>query len=132
MGDVERNIYFYSVDMDDGAEWRRADVLRSLEALRGEDQLLALGNDSYAWVKVDHIPRGREHGRARFFRDRRSNLPGWALDGDINELDIPERAGLIEPTHLVFAGDALIAAEYNHFAPASPARSRNCYAASSG
>jgi hypothetical protein len=117
MADIERSIYFYNVDPDDGEEWKRADVLRALDALRGEDRLLSLGNDNYAWVKVDHIPRGREHGRARFFRDRRSNLPGWALDGTINELDIPERAGLVEPTHIVFAGDGLLAAEYNHFAP---------------
>lgn len=117
MAEVERNVYFYKVEVDEGEEWHRADVLRALDGLTGDGQLLALGNDNYAWAKVDRIPRGRDTGRARLFRDRRSNLPGWALDGDINELDIPERAGIVEPTHLVFGGDGLIAAEYNHFAP---------------
>lgn len=117
MAEVERSIYFYKVEMADGDEWKRADVLRGLEALTGEDQVLALGDDNYAWAKVDHIPRTREGGRLRFFRDRRSNLPGFAHEGNIAELPIPDEAGLIEPTHLVLGGDGLIAAEYNHFAP---------------
>jgi hypothetical protein len=117
MAEVERSIFFYKVEMADGAEWRRADVLRGLDALTGDDQVLALGDDNYAWAKVDHIPRTREGGRLRLFRDRRSNLPGFAHEGNIAELPIPEEAGLIEPTHVVLGGDGLIAAEYNHFAP---------------
>lgn len=118
MAEVERSIYFYKAEMvDDADEWKRADVLRALDALTGNDQVLALGNDTYAWAKVDHVPRGREGGRLRFFRDRRSNLPGWAYEGNIAELDIPDEAGLVEPTHIVLGGDGLIAAEYNHFAP---------------
>lgn len=122
MADVERNIYFYKVEMADGDEWKRADVLRGLQALRGDDQLMALGNDNYAWAIVDHIPRTRESGRLRFFRDRRSNLPGFAVDFNPAELPIPEGSGLIEPTHVVLAGDGLIAAEYNHFAPRIPSQ----------
>jgi hypothetical protein len=68
-------------------------------------------------VIVDRIPQGNETGRLRFFRDRHSNLPGYAVDFDPAELPIPEQAGLIEPTHLVLASNGLIAAEYNHFAP---------------
>jgi hypothetical protein len=52
----------------------------------------------------------------RFFRDRRSNLPGYAVNFNVNDLPIPDEAGLVEPTHLVFGG-GLIAAEYNHFGP---------------
>ena len=117
MADVERSIFFYKVEMADGEEWKRADVLRGLDALTGDDQVLDLGSDNYAWAKVDHIPRTSEAGRLRFFRDRRSNLPGMADQGNIGELPIPDTAGLIEPTHVVFGGDGLIAAEYNHFAP---------------
>src|SRR4051812_24302690 len=101
MADVERSIYFYKVEMADGNEWRRADVLRALDALTGDDQVLALGDDNYAWAKVDRIPNGPQAGRLRFFRDRRSNLPGFAHQGNIAELPIPDEAGLIEPTHLV-------------------------------
>ena len=108
--------------MADGDEWKRADVLRGLQALRGDDQLMALGNDNYAWAIGDHIPRTRESGRLRFFRDRRSNLPGFAVDFNPAELPIPEGSGLIEPTHVVLAGDGLIAAEYNHFAPCIPSQ----------
>jgi len=115
--DVERSIYFYKVEMHDGHVWKRTDVLRGLEALEGEDQVIALGDNNYAWAKVDRVPRTQEAGRLRFFRDRRSNLPGFAHQGDIGELPIPEEAGLIEPTHVVIGGDGLIAAEYNHFAP---------------
>ena len=120
VADVERSIYFYKVEMDDGDEWKRADVLRGLAALQGEERVLALGDDQYAWATVDHIPRTREAGRLRLFRDRRSNLPGFAHDFNPAELPIPEEAGLIEPTHVVLAGDGLIAAEYNHFAPRIP------------
>jgi len=119
MADVERNVYFYKVEMlDDHQEWRRRDVLRGLDALQGDDRMLELGNDTYAWVQVDRIPTSRgQTGRVRFFRDRRSNLPGYALDFVPNELPIPEHAGLIEPTHVVLAPGGVIAAEYNHFAP---------------
>ena len=116
MAEVTRRIYFYGVEMHDG-EWRRADVLRGLQALQGEEQVLALGNDNYAWALVDRVPTTRQTGRVRFFRDRRSNLPAVAHQGRITDLGIPEDAGLVEPTHVVLAGDGLIAAEYNHFAP---------------
>ena len=122
MGEVERNVYFYKVQMAEGHEWKRADVLRGLQALRGEDQLMDLGNDNYAWAIVDHVPRARETGRLRFFRDRRSNLPGFAVDFNPAELPIPEGSGLIEPTHVALAGDGLIAAEFNHFAPRIPSQ----------
>ncbi len=121
MSDVQRSIYFYKVEMaDDASDWRRAEVLRGLAALQGEDRVLALGDDQYAWVTVDQVPRGGGTGRLRFFRDRRSNLPGFAHDFNPAELPIPAAAGLIEPTHIVLAGDGLIAAEYNHFAPRIP------------
>jgi hypothetical protein len=117
VAEVERSIYFYGVEMVGDDEWRRAEVLRGLDGLTGDDQVLPLGNDNYAWAKVDRIPTGPQTGRLRFFRDRRSNLPGMADQGTIGELPIPPTAGLIEPTHVVFGGDGLIAAEYNHFAP---------------
>jgi hypothetical protein len=115
--EVERSIYFYKVEMHDDQEWKRKAVLRALEALEGEDQVISLGEDNYAWAKVDRVPSKQEAGRLRFFRDRRSNLPGFAHQGDIGELPIPEEAGLIEPTHVVLGGNGVIAAEYNHFAP---------------
>ncbi len=117
MAEVKRSIYFYKVEMHNGAEWKRADVLKGLDALTGDDRVISLGEDNYAWAKVDRIPKGGEAGRLRFFRDRRANLPGFSNDGDIAELPIPDEAGLVEPTHVVLGGDGLIAAEYNHFAP---------------
>lgn len=117
MAEVNRSIYFYKVEMHDGQEWRRTDVLQRLDALEPANQLISLGEDNYAWAKVDHIPRTQEAGRLRFFRDRRANLPGFSNNGTVEELPIPSQAGLVEPTHLVLAGDGLIAAEYNHFAP---------------
>ncbi len=117
MTEVKKSIYFYKVEMADGQEWRRAEVLRRLSDLQGDNQLIDLGEDNYAWAKIDHIPRTQEAGRLRFFRDRRSNLPGCSNNGTIEELPIPAEAGLVEPTHVVLGGDGLIAAEYNHFAP---------------
>jgi hypothetical protein len=116
MAEAKRSIYFYQVEMHDGA-WDRADVLRRLDALTDETRRLDLGEDSYAFAKVDRIPQGQESGRLRFFKDRHSNLPGMSLGAEVEELPIPEDAGLVEPTHVVCAGDGLIAAEYNHSAP---------------
>jgi hypothetical protein len=117
MAEVVRSIYFYRVEMQDGGAWNRADVLRRLDGLTGNDRLLEVGEADYAWAKVDRIPRTQQAGRLRFFRDRRANLPGMSNEGDVEELPIPEEAGLVEPTHIVLAGDGLIAAEYNHFGP---------------
>lgn len=75
MADVARDIYFCRVKMHDG-EWRRRDVLKALDGLGGDDRLLELGGGDFAWATVDHIPRMREVGRLRLFRDRRANLPG--------------------------------------------------------
>jgi hypothetical protein len=116
MAEVARSIYFYKVEMHAG-EWSRREVLEDLAGLKGDDRLLELGSDDYAWAKVDHIPRKSESGRLRFFRDRRANLPGMSDGAEVTELPIPEEAGLVEPTHVVFAPDGVIAAEYNHFAP---------------
>jgi hypothetical protein len=121
MASVERNVYFYNVEMlDADQDWRRADVLQALADLDGDNRLLDLGDDNYAWAQVDRVPSGNQAGRVRFFRDRRSNLPGYAVDFNIDELPIPERAGIVEPTHVVLGGDGLIASEYNHFAPRIP------------
>lgn len=98
--------------MEDG-EWRRADVLRALNDLSGDERLLSLGDDSFAWAKVDRIPAGRESGRLRLFKIRRSNLPGVEDRGSITDLVLSETAGLAEPSHVVLGGDGLIAAEFN-------------------
>jgi hypothetical protein len=116
MAEVARSIYFYKVEMLKG-EWHRKKVLEELDALTGDDRLLELGSDDYAWAKVDHIPSTSEAGRLRFFRDRRANLPGMSEGAEVKELPISEEAGLVEPTHVVLGRDGLIAAEYNHFAP---------------
>jgi hypothetical protein len=124
MPEVQRNIFFYRVEPGEGQAWRRAEVLRQLEALRGDDRLLDLRNGNYAWVKVDRIPQGGETGRARFFRIRRQNLPGVENEGDVRDLDIPETAGLAEPSHVVFGSNGLIAAEFNSQAPRMSALQR--------
>lgn len=77
MAEVARSIYFYKVEMHAG-EWSRKEVLEELDGLTGDDRLLDLGSDDYAWAKVDHIPNTSEAGRLRFFRDRRANLPGMS------------------------------------------------------
>lgn len=115
--EVTRSIYFYEAEVPPGQPWNRATILRGLDNLSGDERLLELGDQDYAWAKVDHVPKTQEAGRLRLFRDRRRNLPGMSLNGNIEDLPIPEDAGLVEPTHVVFAGDGLIAAEYNHYAP---------------
>jgi hypothetical protein len=116
LAEVERRIYFYTVQIQEG-EWRRAEVLRAIEALTGDERLLALGGESYAWAKVDRVPRARESGRLRLFRIRRANLPGVEDQGNLSDLNLPDTAGLAEPSHVVLGGDGLIAAEFNASAP---------------
>ena len=117
MAEIQRNIFFYKAEPPEDTEWRPANVLRALDALTGDDRLLDLGGDNYAWAKVDRIPTGRQTGRLRFFRIRRSNLPGIEDQGNITDLALPNTAGLAEPSHLALSHDGLISAEYNNDAP---------------
>src|SRR5664279_2057280 len=107
MAEVVRSIYFYCVEMQDGSAWNRADVLRDLNELTGDARRLEIGEADYAWAKVDRIPTGQEAGRLRFFRDRHANLPGMSNEGNVEELPIPDEAGLVEPTHIVLGGNGL-------------------------
>ena len=115
VAEVERRIYFYGLQMRDG-QWRRADVLRALDGLSGDERLLALGEDSFAWAKVDRIPRGRESGRLRLFRIRCSNLPGVEDQGTVTASSFQTRQ-----TGRAFARCSgrrrLFAAEFNFSAP---------------
>jgi hypothetical protein len=117
MDEVERSVYFYRVEVESG-EWNRAAVLRGIRALTGDDRYLPLGNDNWAWALVDRVPTGAQTGRLRFFKDRRSNLPGVSRNGTITELN--DGDGLSEGTHVVLAPNGIIAAEYNHYAPRIP------------
>jgi hypothetical protein len=116
VAETKRSIYFYQVEMHDGT-WNRAEVLRRLDALSHEALLLDLGEDNYAWATIDRIPQGQQSGRVRLFKEARANLPGMARGARVEELPIPDDAGLIEPTHVVLAGNGLIAAEFNNSGP---------------
>ncbi len=84
--------------------------------MAGDNRLVEVGDSDDAWVKVDRIPRAQEAGRPRFFRDRRPTYRGCPNDGNIEELPIPEEAGLVEPKHVVLSGHGLIAS----YGPSSP------------
>ena len=52
MAEVARSIYFYKVEMLKG-EWHRKEVLEELDTLSGDDRLLELGSDDYAWANAE-------------------------------------------------------------------------------
>jgi hypothetical protein len=115
---AERQAFFYRAEALDGEGWKRRDILRMIAALEGEERYLDADADSVLLPIVDHVPpTGRTLGRLRFFRVRRSNLPAVEEAGSLSDLPIAEAAGLAEPTHIVFAPDRVVVAEYNHFAP---------------
>jgi hypothetical protein len=95
MAEVERRVYVYGMEMHDG-EWNRADVLRALAALQGDDQLLELGSETYAWALVDRVPTMSQTGQLRFSFATAEEPNRLSHRGRVFDLNIPDDAGLVE------------------------------------
>jgi hypothetical protein len=127
MATSERATYFYSVEGTDAGRWRRDEVLRALDTLQRDpaDRFLDVEGGDVVFVAVDRVPTGvGQTGRLRLLRSRRSNLPAMERAGALSALPLPADAGLAEPSHVVFAPDGLVAAEFNFFAPRMTALAR--------
>jgi hypothetical protein len=48
---------------------------------------------------------------------RRSDFPLVENQGELSPLEIPEKAGLVEQTHIVFLGDGIVGCDINFFGP---------------
>jgi hypothetical protein len=121
---VERKIYFYRADAGSDAAGSRLQfnptpVLRHLERL-------PFANDGRYWDTGDRhdtccwidsvIPRGR----VRFGNVRRSGLPQVERRGEIESLEIPVAAGLLEKVHVVFFPNQIVGSEFNFYGPRLP------------
>ncbi len=48
---------------------------------------------------------------------RRTDLPQLEMQGELTPLEIPETAGLVETTHIVFLGDNIVGCDNNFYGP---------------
>lgn len=118
---VERRIYFYKADAGRDAAGRLVafdpvPVLRHLEGLPftvdGRYWDTGDGHNTCCWIdSVTSRPR------MRFGNVRRSGLPQVERRGEIDTLDIPAAAGLLEQVHVVFFGHNIAGSEFNFYGP---------------
>ena len=48
---------------------------------------------------------------------RRADLPQIETQGELSPLEIPDKSGLVEQTHIVFLGDNIVGCDYNFYGP---------------
>lgn len=127
---LERKIYFYWVnagrDTTTG-DRRPFDANRYLEIIRS----LAPGEDGLympVYRSTDHllgvVDELGKHPKMRWVRARRADLPEVELAGQFDYLNIDERAGLADKSHVVFFEDNVIGADFNSRAPRMTALAR--------
>lgn len=48
---------------------------------------------------------------------RRADLPQIETQGELSPLELPDKSGLVEQTHIVFLGDNIVGCDYNFYGP---------------
>ena len=120
-GAVERKIYFYRLRLEPdeqgvpGVFDPRPALTHVRQLIAGEDWYQDAGNGNVLCL----LPEGEDGGtsRARLCIVRRTGLPQLEAAGQIVDLNIDDEQGLLEAIHLVFFGNNIVGAEYNHFGP---------------
>ncbi len=64
------------------------------------------------WVESTNAPCKIALGNIR-----RTDLPQLEMQGELTPLEIPEKAGLVETTHIVFLGDNIVGCDNNFYGP---------------
>jgi hypothetical protein len=120
---IARKIHFYRIDIgtDESGNPKLFDptpVFKHIEKLTWNDEKK---NNRYqdkddkmigCWVHDTNMPCKITLGTIR-----RSDLPQMETQGELTPLEIPEKAGLVEQTHIVFLGDNIIGTDSNFYGP---------------
>ena len=116
---IERKIHFFRVDAgvdasgqpityDPSPALQIIDRLPFTEDESGRYLVDEDGNAIGVWPEV------RDRRTAlRFCQVRRNGLPQVEQAGVVNDLNIADNAGLLEPVHVVFFGENIVGADFN-------------------
>jgi hypothetical protein len=120
---IERKIHFYRIDAGVNVSGKPLiyDPVPALNKIKG----LPVTDEKYGRYLTD------EDGNAigvwpelvgvrtalRFCQVRRNGLPQVEQAGVVNELNIADDAGLLEPVHVVFFADNIVGADFNFYGP---------------
>jgi hypothetical protein len=120
---IERKIHFYRVDagVNAGGQpivYDPRPALQTIDRLpftddgRGRYLIDDDGNAIGVWPEV-----GAARTALRFCQVRRNGLPQVEQAGVVNDLNIADDAGLLEPVHVVFFGENILGADFNFYGP---------------
>jgi hypothetical protein len=120
---IERDIHFYRVDTgyDQSGKPKSFDPIPVLEHVGklawkdGQGRNRYWDNDGKVtgcWVHNSKMPCKVTLGTIR-----RTDLPLMENQGELSPLEIPDKAGLVEQTHIVFLGDDIVGCDINYYGP---------------
>jgi hypothetical protein len=119
----QRKVYFYRVFVGRDDNNRRLSF-NTAAALREVDQLSFFDEDNGRYYDIGEgdlaccwVDRSRAPQRVRLARSRRSHLPPMDRAGKVQDLVLPEDAGLAEESFLVFFDHGIVGCIYNAFSP---------------
>lgn len=120
---IDRDILFYRIDIGSDMSGKPklfdpTPVFEYIEKLawdEGKKNNRYLDKDNKVlgcWVHSTKMPCKLTLGSIR-----RSDLPQLETQGELTPLEIPEKAGLVEQTHVVFLGDNIVGCDSNFYGP---------------
>lgn len=120
---IEREIHFYRVDIGlDGAGKPKLfdpkPVFDHINRLGwSEDKKTSQYYDSDGKILGCWVHDTKAPCKITLGSIRRSDLPQVEIQGELSALEIPEKAGLVEQTHIVFLGDNIVGIDSNFHGP---------------
>jgi hypothetical protein len=121
MSTISRTIYFYRVDSGlkptgEPISFDPIPILEHIDKLQFDFEGKYLsdinGRIICCWADSKQMPC-----KCRLGSIRRDDLPGVENQGEITALEIPERSGLVEQTHIVFLGNDIAGCDFNYYGP---------------
>lgn len=119
---VERNIYFFRSDIgsdEEGMpfEYQYQPTLRHLNDLTDFSDTGRYLKDEDDNVHCAWVDDAGTLAKVRFALIRRNGLPMLERGGTLNDLNIPQDAGLAETIHVVFFPDNIVGCDFNFYGP---------------
>ena len=120
---IEREIHFYRVDTGfdlsgKPKSFNPTPTFEHIEKLKWKDT----GNGSRYWDDNGKIVGCWVHNtsmpcKITLGSIRRTDLPLIEIQGEVSPLEISDKAGLVEQTHIVFFGNDIVGCDINYYGP---------------
>jgi hypothetical protein len=120
---IEREIHFYRVitgfdstgkpkSFDPTPTFEHVEKLKWRDTAYGSRYWDDNGKITACWVHSKSMPCKITLGSIR-----RTDLPLMENQGELSPLEIPDQAGLVEQTHIVFLGNDIAGCDINYYGP---------------